>query len=79
MSCIKCGSERIISISSKSSDLNYFQYNGKEYEGYVVEDIGIGEGGDYIEFSWCLDCGQIQGNFPIEERDFFEDYNENME
>ena len=26
--------------------------------------LGIG-GGDYIEFSYCGDCGQIQGDFPL--------------
>ena len=28
-------------------------------------DIGLGEGGDYIEFSLCLDCGKVQDSFPI--------------
>jgi hypothetical protein len=27
--------------------------------------MGIGHG-DYIEFRYCLNCGQIQGEFPIE-------------
>lgn len=26
--------------------------------------MGIG-GGDYVEFDYCLDCGQIQGTFPV--------------
>lgn len=37
--------------------------DGKRHEGYVASDMGIG-GGDYIEFGYCLDCGQIQGEFP---------------
>jgi hypothetical protein len=28
--------------------------------------MGIG-GGDYVAFSYCLDCGQIQGDFPLPE------------
>jgi hypothetical protein len=40
--------------------------NGKvEHHGYVPRDIGIG-GGDYLKMSYCLDCGQIQGEFPLE-------------
>jgi hypothetical protein len=30
---------------------------------YVPRGMGIGAS-DYVEFSWCLDCGQIQGKFP---------------
>jgi hypothetical protein len=26
--------------------------------------MGIG-GGDYVEFDYCLNCGQIQGQFPL--------------
>ena len=35
-------------------------------EGYVPENLNIG-GGDYIEFTYCLQCGKIQGDFPITE------------
>jgi hypothetical protein len=33
------------------------------HRGYVPDDMGIG-GGDYVEFDYCLQCGQIQGRFP---------------
>ena len=32
-------------------------------------NIGIGGGGDYIDISYCLECGQIQDKFPIAEED----------
>jgi hypothetical protein len=33
--------------------------------GYVPTGIGIG-GNDYLEFDYCLNCGQIQDeNFPF--------------
>ena len=32
--------------------------------GYVPRDLGVG-GGDDVEFTYCLDCGQIQGTFPL--------------
>jgi hypothetical protein len=31
---------------------------------YVPSDLGIG-GGDDVQFDYCLDCGQIQGKFPL--------------
>lgn len=63
MTC-KCGSERIVSVNSKCSDLCFVSYKGMEHNGYVPYDLGIG-GGDYVEFDYCFDCGQIQGQFPI--------------
>jgi len=61
-----CQSHRIMSVNGKTSDMFSGRY-GEYYElnDYVPTDIGIG-GGDYIEFSYCLDCGQIQSDeFPI--------------
>ena len=62
--CQKCPSKRIASFSAKSSDLNHVRLGEKEHDGYVPRDMGIG-GGDYVEFDWCLDCGQLQGKFPL--------------
>lgn len=64
MSCSRCKSNRIASIGSKSSDMNTTSIGDAEKEGYVPDDMGIG-GGDYVEFNWCLECGQIQGQFPL--------------
>ena len=66
MDCQRCNSDRVLEVNSKSSDCNGFTISDKEYIGYVRSDLKIG-GGDYIEFSYCLDCGQIQGEFPIPE------------
>jgi hypothetical protein len=30
----------------------------------VPRDLGIG-GGDDVQLTYCLDCGQIQGKFPL--------------
>ena len=63
--CKTCKSDRIASVSSKASDLHCVQIvGGNEHDGYLPSDMGIG-GGDYVEFSWCLNCGQIQGKFPL--------------
>jgi len=66
-----CGSTRIASVSGKCSDLCSFETADYEHEGYVPEGVGIG-GGDCIEFDYCLDCGLIQGQFPIKEDSILE-------
>jgi len=65
----KCNSDRVMSISGKCSDMFNCNYNNKTYNGYVPQTIIIGNGGygDYIRFEFCLECGKIQGKFPIKE------------
>ena len=63
MPCKTCNSDRIVSFGGKSSDLNVATIGEKEHEGYVPHDMNIG-GGDYVEFKFCLNCGQIQGTWP---------------
>jgi hypothetical protein len=55
-------------VNAKCSDLCFFETNAKESDGYVPGGVGIG-GGDYVEFVYCLDCGQIQGEFPVPEHE----------
>ncbi len=64
--CSKCNSDRIVNLMAKCSDLCSISYKDLRYHGYVPYDIGIGNG-DYVEFNYCADCGQIQGDFPIQE------------
>jgi hypothetical protein len=70
MSCSRCGTQgRIIKVSGKVSDTcSVFLPEGEDWTdpGYVPHDIGIG-GGDYLEFAFCLTCGQMQGTFPVPE------------
>jgi hypothetical protein len=67
MAQCKCGSDRIVNVSAKCNDMcdvsTYADCVYRSTDGYVKRDMGIG-GGDYIEFSYCLNCGQIQGTFP---------------
>lgn len=37
-----------------------------EIEGYLPHDLGIG-GGDDVDITVCLDCGQLQGTWPLPE------------
>lgn len=65
MNCQKCESHRLADITGKTSDLCFVTFhNEMEHEGFVPDDINIG-GGDYIRFSLCLNCGQIQGEWPV--------------
>ena len=64
ISCQHCQSHRVGSVSGKSRDLSDFDLGNQSRDGYLPDDIGIG-GGDYIEFSYCLDCGMIQGKWPL--------------
>ena len=69
MKCKNCNSNRIMKISGKTSDCFSLEYNGKSYDGYVPIHTGIGNSVDYIDMSYCLDCGTIQSDdFPISEK-----------
>lgn len=65
MTCQTCSSERIAKVHAKASDLHHVKIARNEHDGYLPHDFGIG-GGDDVDFSYCLDCGQIQGKFPLE-------------
>lgn len=64
MKCQKCKSQRILHAGAHCSDMGYFQIGDQEHNGYVPEDLGIG-GGDDMEIDLCLDCGQVQGQWPL--------------
>jgi len=66
MKCRWCKSERIAHVMAKCSDRCSVTYAGNERHDYVPAGVGIG-GDDYIEFHWCLDCGRLQGDFPVSE------------
>jgi len=73
MTC-KCGSDRIVSINGKVSDMCSMRQGDVRHEGCVIDGMGIGSG-DYLKFSYCLDCGRIQGFTPVADLvDAIEDY-----
>ena len=63
MTC-KCGSKRIAEVNGKTSDMCFVSVGNVDDRDYVPRDMNIG-GGDYLDFSYCLDCGQMQGKFPL--------------
>ena len=64
MICDNCASPRIAQINAKCSDLCFVDIGGTEHDGYVPRDMGIG-GGDYLEIDLCLNCGHVQGEWPL--------------
>lgn len=67
MNCDNCQSNRIVEVSGKCSDLCLVKMGEKQYGGYAPDDMVIGtDDGDYLEFNFCLNCGKIQGQFPLE-------------
>ena len=69
MACQRCKCDRILKVDAKCSDMCSVQYKGEDKNGYVPSGLGIG-GGDYIELSICMGCGQVQGDsFPIHEQE----------
>lgn len=65
--CKQCGgTAKLVEISAKCSDRFYSRNikSGKEYDGYVPEWMGPNGYGDYVEFTICRHCGQVDGNWP---------------
>ena len=64
MNCDKCTSERVANIQGKVSDMCSVSLLEKDKNGYAPDDMNIG-GGDYLDFDFCLNCGKVQGVFPL--------------
>ncbi len=65
MKCQRCESKRVAQVCGKTSDMCAIQIGNKEQTNYVPKDMGLGTDADYLEFKYCLACGQIQGKFPL--------------
>jgi hypothetical protein len=67
MICQRCRNLRVISIIAHCNDccLVSSPAQPQGLPGYQPCDIGLGKNSDHIKMSWCLDCGQIQGKWPI--------------
>jgi hypothetical protein len=65
MKCSNCGSDRILSVSAKCSDLGYARFGNMEHNGYLPYIEGTDIGGDYASLDICMQCGMSQGEFPI--------------
>ncbi len=70
--CTECGSERVYRACGHGKDLNWYSYRGVERDGYLPCITNLG-GGDDLEIAVCLECGQAQGSWPVEDPDFEEE------
>ena len=62
--CQTCDGARLCYVRVKSSDQNILDLPHASHQGYVPRDMNIG-GDDYLRMIYCLDCGQIQGDWPL--------------
>lgn len=69
MKCRSCGSDRILQVDAKCSDLCFEMYKGGEHSGYPSTQIG---GGDNVTLSICLQCGLEQSQqYPTSDPEWF--------
>jgi hypothetical protein len=62
--CQTCCSHRLASIIAKTGEYCVIEISNKRQLGPVPREMNIG-GDEYLEFRYCLDCGQVQGIFPV--------------
>jgi hypothetical protein len=66
--CFRCGSTDLVQIAAKCNDLCRVTRGGQEVAvdrrgttwGYVPGDLGLGSDDNYVEFTYCRKCGQLQ-------------------
>lgn len=76
MNCPKCNSSRILNIRARAKDMHsYVMVNNQEQwsEGYGAV---FSPDSDTTELDICLNCGQVQGTFPMDPLYFEPDYKE---
>jgi hypothetical protein len=61
--CQRCGGLRLARVLAHCMDMAGVDLAGRHRSGYLPRDLGIG--GEDVRFAYCLDCGQIQGRFPL--------------
>jgi hypothetical protein len=67
MNCQRCQSERVAHISCKHDDRFSLSCpaDGVEVEADYAPKVENICGRDDTRFSVCLECGQVQGKFPV--------------
>lgn len=68
--CKRCSSDRLMGISAKTSDRLNLSVGAVGYRGYTPPTPVLLGGDfspgfeDYVVLTVCLNCGQLQGDFP---------------
>ena len=74
MVCQKCLSDRLLSIGACCNDRFTAEFKDQDYgPDYIPRDFGFAINQDNIRLTFCLECGQIQGNFPEDDPEFYND------
>ena len=64
-----CNSERLLLVSGIVNDDFFMSIKTNDitrsYRGYVPNDLGTLGWQEKVNFYFCLECGQVQGLFPI--------------
>ena len=66
--CQRCESNKLFSMNAKFNDMFTFTYQGKNHDtpDYAPNVDNICDS-DYAFPEICLECGQVQGNFPVDD------------
>lgn len=72
--CFECNSKRIVEIKAACPE-GCKLYIGEEifHEGDIPSDMNIG-GPDEVSFEFCLACGLIQSDFPLDKTELEEEH-----
>ena len=67
--CQRCQSPRVVMIQAKANDGFSFLISETGFQtdeqGYAPSVKNVTDSGDYMCPEFCLECGQIQGKFPV--------------
>ena len=65
--CQRCNSPRLLRVSAYAKDQHYVSipYLDFEHEGYFMGPSVMGYS-DAVDIVACLDCGQLQGEYPTD-------------
>lgn len=70
--CKKCKSPRILHFNALCNDRCVVSFMDQQHgPDYIPNDILIGGSSDEITMSICLECGQVQDEFPQPNPNFY--------
>ena len=71
--CDKCKSVRMLFFNGNTKDCYMCKLNPDwmkipQYEGYPIAGINFGDDGENIYATVCMECGKVQGTFPVTDK-----------
>jgi hypothetical protein len=63
MGCKRCSSDRVVCVDSYYDELTFIVREHAYYD-FTPADAKLG-GTSYFHFLLCMNCGQVQGTFPL--------------